>query len=94
MRRPRRVLTAGVPQGVEGTSEQEFVPSVAFQGPKVGFVFKNGDRVGYYADASAGPPPAPSESLAAGGSGAEITVEFARQGKLGLVRAGKRATGD
>eukprot|EP01043_Picozoa_sp_COSAG02_P058136 COSAG02_NODE_7185_length_3132_cov_4.251566_2_plen_432_part_00 len=86
MRRPRRNQTAGGPQGAEGISEQQFVPSVAFQGPKVGFVFKNGDRgVGYYADPSAAPPPAPSESLAAGGSGAEITVEFGRQGKLGLA---------
>jgi hypothetical protein len=67
-------------------SEQEFVPSVGFQGPKVGFVFKNGERgVGYYADASASGPPAPADSLAAGGSGSEITVEFKKKGKLGLA---------
>lgn len=87
MRRPRRNQRATVGQGgVEGAGEQQFVPSVAFQGPKVGFVFKNGDRgVGYYADASAGPPPDPNVSLATGGSGAEITVEFKHPGKLGLA---------
>jgi hypothetical protein len=89
MRRPRgnqRAAAAAVAAGGEGVAEQQFVPSVAFQGPKVGFVFKNGDRgVGYYADPTAGPPPDPSDSLAAGGSGAEITVEFKREGKLGLA---------
>ena len=94
MRRPgrgRRVGARDAEAKPAGVPEQQFVPSVAFQGPKEGFVFKNGDRgVGYYADPNAAPsavPSAASVAAAGGGNGGGgmITAEFTQPGKLGIA---------